>query len=107
MNKRVAFIALVAIMTVLLIAGTAFAHTVFFQCWNNGDGTLSCEGGYTDGSSAAGATVNVKDANGFLIFSGQLDNSGTLKFNRPSGDFSVTLEGGPGHTVTVSSNDIK
>ena len=107
MNKRITFTVLVAIMTVLLLAGTAFAHTVFFQCWNNGDGTLSCEGGYTDGSSAAGATVNVKDANGALIFSGQLDNSGTLKFNRPPGDFSVTLEGGPGHTVTVSSNDIK
>ncbi len=107
MKKRIVFTALVAIMTVLLIAGTAFAHTVFFQCWNNSDGTLSCEGGYTDGSSAAGATVSVKDANGSLIFSGQLDNSGTLKFSRPSGNFTVTLEGGPGHTVTVNSNDIK
>lgn len=107
MKKRIAFTALVAIMTVLLLVGTAFAHTLFFQCWNNGDGTLSCEGGYTDGSAAAGATVSVTDANGNLIFTGQLDKSGQLKFNKPSGDFSVTCDGGPGHTVTITSKDIK
>lgn len=107
MKKRIVITALVAIMTVLLLAGTALAHTVFFQCWNNGDGTLSCEGGYTDGSTAAGATVNVTDDSGTLLFSGKLDNSGELRFNKPSGDFSVTLEGGPGHTVTISAKDIK
>lgn len=107
MNKRIAFTALVAIMTLFLLAGTALAHTVFFQCWNNGDGTLSCEGGYTDGSSAAGAPINVTDANGSLIFTGNLDKSGQLTFNKPSGDFSVTIDGGPGHTVTVNSKDIK
>lgn len=107
MNKRIAFTALIVIMTVLLLAGTALAHSVFFQCWNNNDGTLSCEGGYTDGSSAAGATVNVTDANGSLIFTGKLDKSGELKFDKPSGDFSVTLDGGLGHTVTINSKDIK
>ena len=107
MNKKIAFTALVVIMTVLLIAGPALAHTVFFQCWNNGDGTLSCEAGYTDGSAAAGATVNVTDANGSLIFTGNIDNSGQLKLNKPSGDFSVTLDGGVGHTVTINSKDIK
>lgn len=107
MNKKNVFTALVAIVAVLLVAGTALAHTVFFQCWNNGDGTLSCEGGYTDGSSASGATVNVTDASGTLLFSGKLDKSGELKFNKPSGDFSVTLEGGPGHSVTINAKDIK
>jgi len=106
-NKRLVFTALIAIMTVLLLAGTALAHSVFFQCWNNGDGTLSCEGGYTDGSSAAGATVNVTDDSGTLLFSGKLDKSGELRFNKPSGDFTVTLDGGPGHSVIISSKDIK
>ena len=107
MKKRVAFSALIAIMTILLLVGTVFAHTVFFACWDNGDGTLSCEGGYTDGSSAAGATVNVTDAGGTLLFSGKLDKSGELKFNKPSGDFSVTLDSGPGHSVTIKGKDIK
>ena len=107
MKKRIVFTALIAIMTVLLLAGTALAHSVFFQCWNNGDGTLSCEGGYTDGSSAAGATVNVTDDSGTLLFSGKLDKSGELRFNKPSGDFTVTLDGGPGHSVIINSKDIK
>lgn len=107
MNKRMVITFLIAIMTVLLLAGTAFAHAVFFQCWNNGDGTLSCEGGYTDGSSAAGATVNVTDDGGTLLFSGKLDKAGELRFNKPSGDFTVTLDGGAGHSVIISSKDIK
>lgn len=107
MNKRMVITALIAIMTVLLLAGTALAHSVFFQCWNNGDGTLSCEGGYTDGASASGATVNVNDDNGTLLFSGKLDKSGELRFNKPSGDFTVTLDGGAGHSVIISSKDIK
>ena len=107
MNKRMVIPFLIVIMTVLLLAGTAFAHAVFFQCWNNGDGTLSCEGGYTDGSSAAGATVNVTDDGGALLFSGKLDKSGELRFNKPAGDFTVTLDGGAGHSVIISSKDIK
>lgn len=106
-NKRIAFIALVAIMTVVLLAGTALAHSVFFACWENGDGTLSCEGGYADGSSAAGASISVTDASGALLISGKLDKTGQLTFNKPSGDFSVTLDGGPGHSVTISGKDIK
>ncbi|MCX7781651.1 MAG: hypothetical protein N2491_12225 [Negativicutes bacterium] len=107
MNKRSAFTALVAVLTVLLLTATAFAHIVFFACWDNGDGTISCEGGYTDGSSAAGATINVTDADGSLLFSGKLDKSGELKFNKPAGDFAVTLDGGSGHSVTIKGKDIK
>ncbi|MDR1701170.1 MAG: hypothetical protein LBR56_00155 [Sporomusaceae bacterium] len=107
MSKKITITALIAIMAISLLAGTVLAHTVFFACWDNRDGTLSCEGGYTDGESAKGARVKVADLNGTLLFSGQLDQTGTLTFNRPAGEFTVTLEGGAGHAVVIHSKNIK
>lgn len=107
MKKRLWFTMLVAITAVVLVAGTALAHTPLFSCWDNGDGTISCEGGYSDGSSAAGTAINVTDANGGIIFSEKLDKFGQLTFNKPAGEYSVTFDGGPGHSVTVNGKDIK
>ena len=39
----------VAAVFVVALAGAALAHTPLFSCWDNGDGTLSCEGGFSDG----------------------------------------------------------
>ncbi|MBK1637032.1 hypothetical protein CKO19_14985, partial [Rhodovulum adriaticum] len=33
--------------------GLAQAHTPLCACYDNGDGTVLCEGGFSDGSSAA------------------------------------------------------
>ncbi len=107
MKKRLGFTMLAAIMAVVLFAGTALAHTALFSCWDNGDGTVSCEGGYSDGSSAAGTTINVADASGNVTFSGKLDKFGQLTFNKPAGEYSVAFDGGPGHYVTVNGKDIK
>lgn len=107
MKKKFGFTMLIAIMAVVLLAGTALAHTALFSCWDNGDGTVSCEGGYSDGSSAAGTTINVADGGGNVTFSGKLDKFGQLTIKKPAGEYSVTFDGGPGHSVTVNGKDIK
>jgi len=51
----------------LTLPGLALAHTPLFSCFDNADGTIYCEGGFSDGSSAAGVAILVKDGNGEVI----------------------------------------
>lgn len=105
LNRKLLFC--VAAVFVMALAGVALAHTPLFSCWDNGDGTLSCEGGFSDGSSAANMPIRVTNEKDEVIFEGKLDESGELTFNKPEGVFSVTFDGGPGHTLTVKSSEIK
>jgi hypothetical protein len=90
----------------LLIAGPASAHTPLFSCFDNGDGTVTCEGGFSDGSSAAGVKVHLKDGAGNTLQETQMDEFGELTFEKPEGDYSVTLDAGEGHQVEVKGSDI-
>ena len=61
------FAMLVRALAVLLSLGFgagAQAHTPLFDCFDNGDDTLTCEGGFSDGSSAAGVSIRVLDRQG-------------------------------------------
>lgn len=97
----------VTALFVMALAGAALAHTPLFSCWDNGDGTLSCEGGFSDGSSAANIPIRVTNDKGEVVFEGKLDESGELTFNKPDGAFTVTFDGGPGHDISVKSSEIK
>ncbi len=96
-------------IVVLFVAGAmASAHTPLFTCWDNGDGTLTCEGGFSDGSSAAGVEIRVLAKGGEdLLFSDKLDKFGSLTFDKPEGSYVVRFEGGPGHSLEVDGADIK
>lgn len=104
MNKKMVCILLVSFF---LTTGTAFAHTPLCSCYANGDGTGTCEGGFSDGSSAAGVSMTVKDADGKVIESGKMDKFGEFSFKVPTGDYSVTFDAGPGHVVEVDGEDIE
>ena len=96
-----------ALILVAAFAAAAFAHTALFSCYDNGDGTISCEGGFSDGSSAANLPVKVQKPNGDLILELKLDKFGEATFKKPKGDFTVTMDGGSGHTVVIQSKNIK
>lgn len=97
---------LVALSAVLVLGGSsAFAHTALMSCFDNGDGTVTCEGGFSDGSSAGGV--------GFYLLQGdkklnetKLNEFGEVSFKKPSGEYIAVLNGGEGHMVQVKSNDI-
>ena len=90
----------------LIVAGAASAHTPLFSCFDNADGTIYCEGGFSDGSSAAGIPIVVKDASGEVIHSLQLSGNSDVEFDKPEGDYSVTFDGGEGHDIVIPGSQI-
>ncbi|CEM63114.1 hypothetical protein DWQ65_06415 [Treponema phagedenis] len=97
------------ILICLLAFGAAFliAHTPLLLCYDNGDGTITCEGGFSDGSSAKGVEIRVVDNKNKVLIKGKLDKNSEFTFKRPKGNFSVIFDAGPGHVVKVKSEDIE
>jgi hypothetical protein len=92
--------------TLLLLPVLACAHSAVFDCFNEQDGNVTCEGGFSDGASAAGVPVRVLDASDKLLVSGAIDKEGRFSFRRPPGDFRVVFDAGQGHSVTLLASDI-
>ncbi|WP_068112876.1 hypothetical protein [Tropicimonas marinistellae] len=89
-----------------LLAGTASAHTPLCACYDNGDGTVLCEGGFSDGSSAANVPMIVRDASGEALLEGVIDANGEFEFEKPEGFHDVLFDGGEGHQIVVPQDEI-
>jgi hypothetical protein len=84
----------------------AFAHTPLCSCFDNGDGTITCEGGFSDGSSAAGVSMTVQDKDGMAVTKGRMNEDSEFTFKKPEGDYTVVFDAGPGHVVEVPGSEI-
>ena len=93
-------------LSLLLATLPALAHTPLFDCYDNGDDTITCEGGFTDGASAEGVDIRVVDAQGKVLQQGMLDAAGSITFTRPAGEFSVVFSAGSEHSITVLGDEI-
>ncbi|WED24269.1 hypothetical protein L3Q72_15410 [Vibrio sp. JC009] len=87
-------------------SGQALAHTPLCSCYDNGDGTVLCEGGFSDGSSAAGVEMLVLDASGNELIKSEINEDGEFEFNKPSSDYKVVFNAGPGHSIEIPGSDI-
>jgi hypothetical protein len=102
--------------TVLIIGGLvvglffavgAFAHSPLCSCFDNGDGTVTCEGGFSDGSSAAGVTMEVRDTSGKVLLKGRMDKLSTFVFKKPAKEtYKIVFDAGAGHIVEIDSRDV-
>ncbi|QPT39461.1 Uncharacterised protein [Oligella ureolytica] len=101
-NKQ--FLILAALF--LFATGGAQAHTPLCSCYDNGDGTVECEGGFSDGSSASGVPMVVYGPDNQVLVEGKLDANSIFIFDKPEGEFKVVFEGGEGHTVEIPSSRI-
>ena len=90
----------------MLSTGNLFAHTPLCSCYDNGDGTVLCEGGFSDGSSASGVAIRVMDGNGNLVLEGAMSEDSEFEFNKPKGSYKVVFDAGPGHEVEIDGSDI-
>jgi hypothetical protein len=90
----------------LLAAGPASAHTPLCSCFDNGDGSITCEGGFSDGSSSAGVQMRVQDAGGKVLVKGKMDADSEFTFDKPAGPYTVIFDAGEGHVVEVDGKDI-
>lgn len=92
---------------VLASSSVAFAHSALCACMDNGDQTVTCEGGFSDGSSAAGVVVRVVDKEaGKTITYGKMNEDGEYTFDKPSVPYKVVMDGGEGHTVEIEGDSI-
>ena len=90
----------------LFLGGQALAHTPLCFCYDNGDGSITCEGGFSDGSSASGVEMRVENKNGNILVKGKMDEDSEFTFDKPSGSYKVLFDAGPGHIVEVEGREI-
>jgi hypothetical protein len=99
-------ILLTGMLLTFLLVFPAFAHTPLCSCYDNGDGTITCEGGFSDGSSAAGVDMTVKDKSGKVLIKGKMDEDSEFTCDKPKASYRVIFDAGPGHVVEVEGKDI-
>lgn len=93
------------LILLLAAASTATAHTALMSCFDEGDGTITCEGGFSDGSSAGGVDFRLEQ-NDSVILKTRLNEFGEVNFKRPEGDFKAILDAGEGHLIVVDGKNV-
>ncbi len=94
----------------ILLAGMsqgAFAHTPICDCYDNGDNTVTCEGGFSDGGTAAGIPMRIIDGAGKILIDGAMTEQSDFTFTKPDGNYRVEFEGGEGHIIQIDGRDIE
>lgn len=91
---------------IALSATAAMAHSPLCSCFDNGDGTILCEGGFSDGSSASGVKIFVRDDSGAVVLKGAMNENSEYEFNKPAGHYTVVFDGGEGHSIEIDGADI-
>lgn len=94
-------IAALAIVAFGLNQEVSWAHKPLLSVSDNNDGTVSIETGFSDGSSAAGHKIIVKNREtGQTLLETRVGEDGSLEIKKPSEEFTVSLDAGEGHVVT-------
>jgi hypothetical protein len=90
----------------IFLAGQAMAHTPLCSCYDNGDGTATCEGGFSDGSSASGVQIRVESQDGKVLVEGKMDEHSEFTFDKPSDPYKVVFDAGEGHALEIDGKEI-
>jgi hypothetical protein len=94
------------LMISLLIVTQVWAHTPLCSCYDNGDGSVTCEGGFSDGSSAAGVQMRVEKSGGGILIQGKMDEDSEYTFDKPSEPYQVVFDAGEGHVIEIDGKEI-
>ena len=105
MNRPRLVLALLPLLA--LAAGAAYAHNAICDCFDNGDDTITCEGGFSDGGKAVGVALRVLDQTGKVLIDGKMSDHSDFSFAKPKVDFRVEFDAGQGHVVTIDGRDIE
>ncbi len=91
----------------MMVCGTAaLAHTPLCTCYDNMDGTATCEGGFSDGSSAAGVSIKILDTERNVLIEGAMGDDSTFVFEIPEVPYLVLFDAGPGHSIEIKGEDV-
>ena len=94
-----------SLLTLTLLISSASAHTAIMACFDNGDETITCEGGFSDGASGSGVSMYVKQ-NDKKIIEGYLNEDSEFTFKKPNGEYTAYFDAGEGHVVAIKGEDI-
>jgi len=93
------------LLSLTIASSSVFAHTAIMSCFDNGDGSITCEGGFSDGSSASGVKFRIEQ-NGKTIFESKMSEDSEVTFKKPAGKYSAVFDAGEGHAVHIKGSDI-
>ena len=96
-----------AVAAASVLAAPAAAHNPICECFDNLDGTITCEGGFSDGTSASGIPLRVIDASGRILVDGAMTERSEFTFDKPAQRFRVEFDAGEGHVVRIDGRDIE
>lgn len=96
----------VTVAALLIGATIAQAHTPLCSCFDNGDDTITCEGGFSDGSSASGVTMRIETSDGSVQLEGKMNEDSEFTFDKPKDDYVVMFDAGEGHKIKVPGKEI-
>ncbi len=96
----------VATAALLISATIAQAHTPLCSCFDNGDDTITCEGGFSDGSSASGVTMRIETPDSRVLLEGKMNEDSEFTFDKPKDDYVVMFDAGEGHKIKVPGKEI-
>jgi hypothetical protein len=85
----------------------AYGHNAICDCFDNGDDTITCEGGFSDGAKAVGVALRVLDQSGKVLIEGKMSEQSDFTFAKPEVDFRVEFDAGQGHVVAIDGRDIE
>jgi hypothetical protein len=105
--NRKEFLLFVPIAATLGLAAPAFGHNAICECFDNGDATITCEGGFSDGGSAVGVPVHILDAMGKVLIEGEMGEKSEFTFAKPGVHFRVEFDAGEGHVIQIDGRDIE
>ena len=91
---------LLKISLLFVFSSYLLAHSLLLSVYDNQDGTISIEGYFNTGESAAGAFIRLKAIEtNEILFEQRLPDSSELTVKIPEIEYQIILDGGPGHTV--------
>jgi len=95
MNRRT--LAMMLLPLGLMAAAVAYAHNALCSCFENDNGTITCEGGFSDGGKAVGVPLRVFDSAGKVLVEGIMSKDSTFHVSETEGGLPcrVQCRGGP------------
>ncbi|MCK4278167.1 MAG: hypothetical protein KAW82_03125 [Desulfurellaceae bacterium] len=104
--KRVGMFFVMFLLLAFFSVSQVFAHTPLLSCYDNGDGTITCEGGYSDGTAGAGVKMRVVDKSDKDLMTGKMNEDSEFTVKKPNVPYTVIFDAGPGHACKVKGEDI-
>ncbi len=87
------------IILLAMTSSVCFSHTLYMTVVDNEDNTVTVEGMFSTGATAAGLTLYLEDEKERILKKMQMDEDGEMTFEKPKVPYDIFLDGGPGHTV--------